>query len=231
MPGSPVANPFCQSGGRRLDVWCRRRSCSAVGETSAPCRSECCTPCSQPTSTLTSSSARRSARSTGRGSPGGAPRPTSTSLPPCGAVCAARTCSPPDCSAGCAASIGQTDHLVPSSGLRRLLERELTFGQLEDAFTPIHVVATDITSGRDHLLSEGDAIDAICASAAIPGVFPSVTIDGCHLVDGGVVNNCPISHTARARQPPYGCCRADTRVPSKPCRTGRRRTPCRRSAC
>lgn len=90
--------------------------------------------------------------------------------------------------------LGQTDHLFPDSGIRSLLDRELTFEKLEDATVPFHVVATDITSGRDHLLSRGDAADAICASAAIPGVFPAVTIDGRALVDGGVVNNCPISH-------------------------------------
>lgn len=92
--------------------------------------------------------------------------------------------------------LGQTDHLFPDSGLRRLLERELRFDRLEDALVPFHVVATDIMSGKDHLVSHGDAADAICASSAIPGVFPAVTIDGRTLVDGGVVNNCPISHAA-----------------------------------
>lgn len=90
--------------------------------------------------------------------------------------------------------LGQTDHLFPDTGLRRLLERELQFERLEDAIVPFHVVATDISSGKDHLLSRGDAADAVCASAAIPGIFPGVTIDGRTLVDGGVVNNCPISH-------------------------------------
>lgn len=90
--------------------------------------------------------------------------------------------------------LGQTDHLFPDAGLRRLLERELRFERLEDAIVPFHVVATDIASGKDHLLSRGDAADAVCASSAIPGIFPGVTIDGRTLVDGGVVNNCPISH-------------------------------------
>lgn len=90
--------------------------------------------------------------------------------------------------------LGQTDHLFPDTGIRKLLQRELRFENLEDATVPFHVVATDITSGKDHLLSQGDAADAICASSAIPGVFPAVEIDGRALVDGGVVNNCPISH-------------------------------------
>ena len=49
-------------------------------------------------------------------------------------------------------------------------------------------------SGEEVLLSNGNAIDAVCASAAIPGIFPPVAIDGRVLVDGGIANNAPISH-------------------------------------
>jgi NTE family protein len=90
--------------------------------------------------------------------------------------------------------LGRRPNLVPDSGLRRLLEDNLEFSGLEDAPIPLHVVATDVLSGQDVLLSTGDAVDAIAASAAIPAVFPPVTIDGRDLVDGGVVNNTPLSH-------------------------------------
>lgn len=90
--------------------------------------------------------------------------------------------------------VGRADHLVPDTGLRHLLRRELGFDRLENALIPFHVVATDLLSGVDVLLSRGDAIDAVCASAAIPGIFPTVRMDDKTLVDGGVVNNCPISH-------------------------------------
>jgi NTE family protein len=93
--------------------------------------------------------------------------------------------------------LGRTDYLVPSSGLRRVLQREVSATRLEDMHIPLHVVATNIATGHDVLLSQGDLADAVCASAAIPGVFPTVTIDGQTLVDGGVVNNCPISHAIR----------------------------------
>ena len=43
-------------------------------------------------------------------------------------------------------------------------------------------------------LSRKVPIDAILASAAIPGVFPSVSWGNRALVDGGIVNNTPISH-------------------------------------
>ncbi|OBK57305.1 alpha/beta hydrolase [Mycobacterium gordonae] len=89
---------------------------------------------------------------------------------------------------------GRRTHLVPNSGLRRILTEKLQFARLEDAPIPLHVVATDVVSGTDVLLSSGDAVDAIAASAAIPGIFPPVKINGRDLMDGGVVNNTPVSH-------------------------------------
>jgi NTE family protein len=85
------------------------------------------------------------------------------------------------------------DYLVESHGLRRLLEGNLPYKRLEQAAIPIHVVATDLITGNEVLLSSGSAVDAALASAAIPGVFPSVLINGRELVDGGVTNNTPIS--------------------------------------
>lgn len=89
---------------------------------------------------------------------------------------------------------GTRDHLVPDHALRRLVARYLAFEDLADAPTPLHVVAYDVVARREILLSEGCALDAITASASIPGVFPPVRFDGRHLIDGGVVNNTPISH-------------------------------------
>jgi NTE family protein len=90
--------------------------------------------------------------------------------------------------------LGLRPNLVPDKGLRRLLADHLEFSRLEDAPIPLHVVATDLLSGEDVLMSSGDAVDAIAASAAIPAVFPPVNINGRDLIDGGVVNNTPLSH-------------------------------------
>lgn len=90
--------------------------------------------------------------------------------------------------------LGKLPNLVPATGLRRLLNRHLEFSRLEEAPTPLHVVATDVMSGHDVLLSSGNAVDAIAASAAIPAVLPPVHLNGRELMDGGVVNNTPLSH-------------------------------------
>jgi NTE family protein len=85
------------------------------------------------------------------------------------------------------------DYLVDSHALRHLLERHLPYGRLEDAAIPLHIVASDMLSGEEVLLSSGPVIDAVLASTAIPGIFPPVQINQRLLVDGGVANNTPIS--------------------------------------
>src|SRR5690348_846525 len=89
---------------------------------------------------------------------------------------------------------GRRDHLVPDRELRRLIRRYIQFDDLADATIPLHLVAFDLIEGRELLLSEGPAVDAIAASASIPGIFPPVAIGEQRLIDGGVVNNTPISH-------------------------------------
>jgi NTE family protein len=88
---------------------------------------------------------------------------------------------------------GKADHLVAPAGLRKLIESVLPCQRLEDARLPCHVVATDALAGTEVVLSSGLAATALLASAAIPGVFPPVTLDGRCLLDGGVANNTPIS--------------------------------------
>jgi NTE family protein len=90
--------------------------------------------------------------------------------------------------------LGLRDHSVSAGSLRRLLLRHLELDRLEDAPVELHVVAADALSGEEVLLSSGPAIDAVLASAAIPGVFPAVQWEAQRLIDGGIVNNTPISH-------------------------------------
>lgn len=90
--------------------------------------------------------------------------------------------------------IGRRDHLVPDSGLRRLIRGNLEVERLEQMRVPLHVIATDVLTGAELRLSRGPVEDAVMASAAIPGVFAPVGWEGRPLIDGGVSNNTPISH-------------------------------------
>jgi NTE family protein len=85
----------------------------------------------------------------------------------------------------------QQGHVADSNSLRRLIETNLPYARLEDAAVPVHVTATDL-QGMPVFLSKGPAIDAILASAAVPGIFPPVRIDGQMLMDGAIAHNTPI---------------------------------------
>jgi NTE family protein len=104
------------------------------------------------------------------------------------------TVFPADPVLGLMAFTGRRTGLVPQRGLRSLAQSHLTFERLEDAPIPLHVVAVEVLTGRDVLLSSGPALDAVLASSAIPAVYAPVEIDGVAYMDGGVVNNTPISH-------------------------------------
>ncbi|MCA1719883.1 MAG: patatin-like phospholipase family protein [Actinobacteria bacterium] len=94
------------------------------------------------------------------------------------------------------AAAGRSNHLVPDRGLRQLLARHLPYELLQDAAVPVVVVATEIATGREVVLRHGPAADAVLASASLPGILPPVTIDGHALIDGGLVDNTPISVAA-----------------------------------
>lgn len=90
--------------------------------------------------------------------------------------------------------LGSRDHLVPDSGLRRLIGRQVQCELLEQMPIPLHVVAVDVITGEELRLSRGPTAAALLASAAIPAVLPPVAWDDRALMDGGVANNTPISH-------------------------------------
>src|SRR4051794_22159868 len=69
---------------------------------------------------------------------------------------------------------GRRKYLVAARPLRRLIDTQLEFDRLEQAPIPFHVVAVDLFTGRERRLSRGPALEAILASAAIPGVFAPV---------------------------------------------------------
>jgi NTE family protein len=84
---------------------------------------------------------------------------------------------------------GARPSLFADHGLRRLVAQQLVFARLEDASIEVHIIATDLASGREAVLSHGDALSAVLASTAIPGVLPAVDRDGLTLIDGALANN------------------------------------------
>jgi NTE family protein len=87
------------------------------------------------------------------------------------------------------------DHLSSNEGLRAVLEQAAgPVRDFADMEVPLRVVTTDVDTGEEVLIVAGPVGPALLASAAIPGMFPPVEIDGRRLFDGAVVNLVPISH-------------------------------------
>ena len=62
----------------------------------------------------------------------------------------------------------------------------------EELPIPFACVAANIIDGKEVVLKQGDLVQAMRASMAIPGVFTPVHLDSLILVDGGIVNNFPV---------------------------------------
>ncbi|MFW1676292.1 patatin-like phospholipase family protein [Pontibacter sp. JAM-7] len=63
---------------------------------------------------------------------------------------------------------------------------------IEELAIPFTAVVTDITRQKEIWFQRGSLLEALRASAAIPGLFTPVERDGHLLVDGGVLNPLPI---------------------------------------
>lgn len=85
-----------------------------------------------------------------------------------------------------AAAVGSAPSLFTDHALRSLLEAHLGYALLEDARVPVHVVATDVVTGQGLAMADGPVVDAVLASAAVPGLLPPVRRDDRSLFDGGV---------------------------------------------
>lgn len=94
----------------------------------------------------------------------------------------------------------KSDHLVDPMNLRRLIKTEIGVELLEQTKVPVEVLATSLSTGRERWFERGPVIEVLCASTALPGVFPPVHLDGELYVDGGVISPCPVGR-AYLRKP------------------------------
>ena len=75
----------------------------------------------------------------------------------------------------------------------RLVRADLGERSIERLPLPLAIVATDIGTGERVVFREGSLTQAMRASMAVPGLMAPAVVDGRKLVDGGLVDNLPIS--------------------------------------
>jgi NTE family protein len=88
-------------------------------------------------------------------------------------------------------------HVRSNVPLRRLAERMLGVSTFEELALPFQCVAASIERFSEHWFTAGPLVDAILASAAVPGILPPVEIDGEHFIDGGIVNSIPVDRAVQ----------------------------------
>jgi len=76
--------------------------------------------------------------------------------------------------------------------MRRFLEQAIPARTFAELKTPFSAVATDALTGEMVPFEDGNLIDAVQASCALPAVYPPMMINGHQYVDGGVSRQVPI---------------------------------------
>ncbi len=89
---------------------------------------------------------------------------------------------------------GHSRSLFAGEPLGDLVARRAGIDVLEQARIPVHLLATDLFTGADVLLSTGSVRDAARATAAIPGLLPPVQVGERWLVDGAIATRAGVSH-------------------------------------
>lgn len=90
-------------------------------------------------------------------------------------------------------------HLHSPLPLRRLLESSLgPDTRFEDLKIPFRCCAASIERAAEHWFDSGPVVDAVLASASVPGLLPPMRIGDEHFVDGGIVNSIPIGEAVHA---------------------------------
>lgn len=83
--------------------------------------------------------------------------------------------------------------LVSNEKMRDIVVDFLGARTIEEAPIPIKIVATDITTGEEVVIDQGDIAHAVMASSSIPGIFTPVVFGDRLVVDGGLSENVPLS--------------------------------------
>ena len=84
----------------------------------------------------------------------------------------------------------------PKPMTERLREEfgDLTF---EDLPVRFQVCAASIERAAEHWFDSGPVVDAIVASAAVPGLLPPAKVGDEHFLDGGIVNSIPVGRAVQ----------------------------------
>lgn len=88
---------------------------------------------------------------------------------------------------------GRGGGMISGSHLKDAMEEHMSGTMIEDLSVPFIAIATDLVTGHEVWLREGNLIQAMRTSFSLPGVFEPMRVNNRWLVDGALVNPVPVS--------------------------------------
>jgi NTE family protein len=83
-------------------------------------------------------------------------------------------------------------HIYSAAPMQRRLVAEFGEVTFEELPVRFQVCAASIERAAEHWFDSGRVVDAIMASAAVPGLLPPARVGDEHFLDGGIVNSIPL---------------------------------------
>jgi NTE family protein len=94
-------------------------------------------------------------------------------------------------------AVASGTHLYSDKPMRQRLEDELGDVRFEDLAVRFQVCAASIERSAEHWFDSGRVVDAVVASAAVPGLLPPAKVGDEHFLDGGIVNSIPLGRAVQ----------------------------------
>ena len=83
--------------------------------------------------------------------------------------------------------------LLSNQRLGKLIRKHVGNKTIDQADIPLAIVASELIKGEKIVLKDTDVTSSVMASTCIPGIFTPIEIDDMVLVNGGILENVPIS--------------------------------------
>ncbi len=88
-------------------------------------------------------------------------------------------------------------HIYSAKPLKQRLVEELGAITFEELPVRFQVCAASIERAAEHWFDSGPVVDAVVASAAVPGLLPPAKVGDEHYLDGGIVNSIPVGRAVQ----------------------------------
>jgi NTE family protein len=89
-------------------------------------------------------------------------------------------------------AVSSGTHLYSSDFMQKRLMDEFGETTFEELPVRFQVCAANIERAAEHWFTSGPIVEAIMASAAVPGLLPPARVGDQHYLDGGIVNSIPL---------------------------------------